>query len=84
MSKTGDMKFITMMFVVVSLISIVTISVASIRSSTRGLFDQGKMALETIHDSMMSALHALDNQIKNNLASDLRNFDFKTSSGAVV
>ncbi len=82
-----DMKFTTMMFVVVSLISIVTISVlsvTSIRSSTKGLFDQGEMALETIHDSMMNALHALDNQIKNKLASDLGYFEYKISSGAVV
>ena len=86
-SSMRDMKFTTMMFVIVSLISIVTISVlsvVSIRSSTRGLFDQGEMALETIHESMMNALHALDNQIKNKLTSDLEYFEFKMSSGQVV
>ncbi|MFT5698386.1 MAG: methyl-accepting chemotaxis protein [Desulforhopalus sp.] len=86
-SNLREMKFTTMMFVVVSFISIVTISVlsiTSIRSSTKGLFNQGEMALETIHDSMMNALHALDNQIKNKLTSDLKYFEFKMSSGAVV
>lgn len=86
-SKIRDMKFTTMMFVVVSFISIVTIlglSITSIRSSTKGLFDQGEMALETIHDSMMNALHALDNQIKKKLTSDLKYFEFKMNSGAVV
>ncbi len=87
MPNIRNMKFTTMMFVVVSLISIVTISVlsiTSIRSSTKGLFDQGEMALETIHDSMMNALHALDNQIKIKLTSDLKYFEFKMSSGEIV
>lgn len=86
-SSIRNMKFTTMMFVVVSFISIITISVlsvTSIRSSTKGLFDQGEMALETIHSSMMNALYALDNQIKNKLSSDLGYFEYKISSGAVV
>jgi methyl-accepting chemotaxis protein len=87
MPNIRDMKFTTMMFVIVSLISIVTISVlsiVSIRSSTRGLFDQGEMALETVHESMMNAINALNNQIKNKLTSDLKYFEFKMSSGQVV
>ena len=87
LSSIRDMKFTTMMFVIVSLISIVTISVlsiVSIRSSTRGLFDQGEMALETIHSSMMNALYALDDQIKDKLTSDLKYFEFKMSSGEAL
>ena len=86
-SKIRDMKFTTMMFVVVAFISIATISVlsiTSIRSSTKGLFNQGEMALETIHESMMNTLHALDNQIKVKLTSDLRYFEFKMNSGEKV
>lgn len=86
-SKFRDMKFTTMMFVVISLISIATItvlSIASTRSSIKGLFDQGELALETIHESMMNSLEALNNQIKNKLQSDLKYFEFEMNSGALV
>ncbi|WP_163340301.1 methyl-accepting chemotaxis protein [Desulfopila sp. IMCC35008] len=82
-----DMKFTTMMFVVISIISIATItvlSVASTRSSIEGLFDQGELALETIHESMMNALAALDNDIRNKLKSDLNYFDFLMNSGSAL
>lgn len=86
-SKLRDMKFTTMMFVVISIISIATItvlSIASTRSSIKALFGQGDLALETIHESMMNSLEALNNQIKNKLNSDLKYFEFLMSSGAVV
>lgn len=81
------MKFTTLMFVVVSLIFFLPISVlsiTSIRLSTKGLFDHVEMTLKTIHNSMINALHALNNQIENKSPRDLKYFEFKMSSGAVA
>ena len=73
-SKIQDVKFTTMMFVVVLTISIVTISAlsfTSIRSGTNGLFQLGTEALVTVHKSMMNSLRALDEQVKSKLKSDI-------------
>jgi methyl-accepting chemotaxis protein len=73
-SKVRNMKFTTMMFVVILFISILTISIlsfTSIRSGTNGLFQLGEEALETVHQSMMNSLRALDHQVKTKLKSDI-------------
>jgi methyl-accepting chemotaxis protein len=73
-SKIRDMKYTTMMFVVIFFISILTISVlslTSVRSGSNGLFQLGKEALKTVHESMMNSLHAFDLQVKSKLKSDI-------------
>ncbi|MFT5730533.1 MAG: methyl-accepting chemotaxis protein [Desulforhopalus sp.] len=73
-SKIRDMKYTTMMFVVIFFISILTISVlslTSVRSGSNGLFQLGKEALKTVHESMMNSLNAFDLQVKSKLKSDI-------------
>lgn len=73
--KLRKMKFTTMMFVVILLISLLTISIlsfTSFRSSTKGLYELGEEALQTVHDSMMNSLVALDLVVKRKLKSDIR------------
>lgn len=83
-SKLRDMKFTTMMFVVVLFISVITISILSFtsaRSSTTGLYKLGEEALQTVHESMMNSLQALNQQIKDKLKSDLRFMEFEMMTG---
>lgn len=87
LAKMRDMKFTTMMFIVIFFISLLTIfilSLTSIRSSTKGLFDLGEEALRTVHESMMNSLNALDNEIKNKLRSDLKFLEFEMMTGEAL
>lgn len=86
-AKIKDMKFTTMMFLVISLISILTIlvlSITSIRSSTNGLYHLGEVALETVHKSMMNSLDALDKEIREKLKNELRFLDLELHAGETI
>ena len=85
--RLSSMKFTTMMFIVILVIlglAISILSITSIRSSTKGLNALGMQALQTVHTSMMNSLAALNAEIKEKLASDLRYFDLDMKSGEAV
>jgi len=87
LEKLQQMKFTTLMFVVILFISffaIIVLSLTSIRSSTNGLYQLGDEALHTVHTSMMNALHALDHEIKGKLKSDLSFFEFEMMKGEAL
>lgn len=86
-SKLKKVKFTTMMFVVISVILVLTIAVLSstaIRSSTTGFFDLGHQALQTTHKTMMNSLLALHNEGQNKLKSDITLMESEMMSGDEV
>lgn len=73
-NKLADMKYTTMMFIVISFICVSTIGVLSymsVRSATDALFDQGELALATVHKGMMNALETANGEMLHKLQSDI-------------
>ncbi|WP_240910193.1 methyl-accepting chemotaxis protein [Desulfopila sp. IMCC35008] len=86
-SKLKEMRFTTMMFVVILFISLFTISIlsyTSIKSSATGMYGLGEEALSTIHKSMMNSLKALNYEIKRKLESNLRFFEYEMTKGEAL
>lgn len=76
-SKLKTMRFTTMMFVVITCISLLTVvglSVISINSSTKGLYKLGEGALENIHTSMINSLTMYTADLKAKMQSDAKMF----------
>ncbi len=72
-AKLKNMKFTTMMFIVISSICILTIavlSVSSINSSKKGLYQLGEDALHNIHKSMINSLHMYTTDLQARMSTD--------------
>ena len=79
-----NMKYTTMMFVVVFFISLLTVAIltfSSIKAAKSGLHDLGEDAMHDIHSSVINSLTALNDQIKHKLKSDLTNLEFQMMRG---
>lgn len=86
-SKLQNIKYTTMMFIVVSIISITTIaalSYTSIKTSKAGLDELGRDALYATHSAMLNSLNALNKNIKSKLNSDLLYFESQIMNGDPV
>ena len=87
LSKLQNVKYTTMMFVVVlfiSSITIATLSYTSIKSSKAGLFELGDDSLSAVHKTMMNSLDALSHVTKRKLNSDLLYFKEEIMGGEPV
>lgn len=72
-SKVKNMRFTTMMFVVITCISFLTViglSVTSFNSSSKGLYKLGEGALENIHTSMINSLTMYTTDLKARMIAD--------------
>lgn len=79
-----DMKYTTMMFVVIFFISLLSVGImtfSSIRAAKSGLSALGEDAIHDIHASVVNSLMALNDQIKRKLESDLTYLEFKLMTG---
>ncbi len=79
-----DMKYTTMMFVVISFISVLSVAImtfSSINAAKSGLNELGEDAIHDIHASVINSLAALNDQIKRKLESDLTYLEFKLMTG---
>ncbi len=77
LAKLQNIKYTTMMFVVISFISIVTIvtlSITSITASKNGLYQLGEGALQNIHSSMINSLDMYTKDLKARMTTDVKMF----------
>ncbi len=82
--KLRDMKYTTMMFVVILFISLLSVAVmtfSSIKAARNGLTSLGKGAIQDIHFSVINSLSSLNKQIKRKLESDLIYLESKMMTG---
>lgn len=82
-----SVKYTTLMFIVILLISLMSVLVVTsvaIRSSDNALYEIGENALETLQNSMMISLEALDREIEIKLQGDLHLFEFEMMKGQAL
>ena len=77
LAQLRNIKFTTMMFVVIGFISLLTIgvlSLTSINASKRGLYHLGEAALENIQVSMINSLQMYSTDLKSRMSADVDMF----------
>lgn len=77
LEKLRDVKYTTMMFVVIffiSIVTIVTLSATSITSSQKGLYQLGEDALQNIHTSILNSLSMYTKDLKSRMTADVTMF----------
>ncbi|MBM9512502.1 methyl-accepting chemotaxis protein [Desulfogranum marinum] len=79
-----SIKYTTLMYAIVFIILIFTISImffTSNRASTKGLYDLGEEGLTTVHTAMINSLTALNEELIKKLKSDLKILEYDMTSG---